>query len=255
MAARLALFVALFSALLSDVAPTQDWTRDLAHRRDDVVTPVPLPRPRPAAVGPALPSSAAERARNRLDQAVEARAQCWKRLVPELAVADPEPAIDGPGLCGASDLVRLQAIRLPSGNRVELEPAARVRCGMAEVLARWVRADIVPVLSPSEAHLVRLQVSTAYECRPRNRVESAPMSEHGTGNAVDVRALVFADGKTVVLTDAAADKALRSALATSACARFSTVLGPGSDPNHEDHIHLDLIERRSGLHICQWDVR
>lgn len=58
---------------------------------------------------------------------------------------------------------------------------------MAEVLARWVRVDIVPVLSPNEAHLVRLQVSTAYDCRPRNRVESAPMSEHGTGNAIDVR--------------------------------------------------------------------
>lgn len=252
MAARLALFIALFSALRSDVAPTQDWSHDLAHRRDDVVTS--LRRPRPAAVGPALPSSDAG-ARNRLDQAVEARAQCWKRLVPELAVADPEPAIEGPGLCGASDLVRLQAIRLPSGNRVEMEPAARIRCGMAEVLAQWVRVDISPVLSPSEAHLVRLQVSTAYECRARNRVENAPMSEHGTGNAIDVRALVFADGKTVALTDAAADKALRSALATSACARFSTVLGPGSDPYHEDHIHLDLRERRSGLHICQWDVR
>lgn len=124
MAARLALFIALFAALLSDVASTQDRSRDLVHRRDNVVTPVP--RPRPAAVGPALPSSAAEGARNRLDQAVEARAQCLKRLVPELAVADPEPAIDGPGLCRASDLVRLQAIRLASGNRVELEPAARV---------------------------------------------------------------------------------------------------------------------------------
>ena len=81
------------------------------------------------------------------------------------------------------------------------------------------------------------------------------ISEHGTGNALDLRALVLTNGKTVVLTDAAADKALRSALATSACARFSTVLGPGSDLSHEDHIHLDLIERRSGSRICQWNVR
>ncbi|HEX5846278.1 MAG TPA: extensin family protein, partial [Rhodoplanes sp.] len=60
---------------------------------------------------------------------------------------------------------------------------------------------------------------------------------------------------TVVLTEASADRALRSVVATSACARFSTVLGPGSDSSHQDHIHLDLIERRSGFRICQWNVQ
>jgi hypothetical protein len=40
------------------------------------------------------------------------------------------------------------------------------------------------------------------------------------------------------------------------CARFSTVLGPGSDGYHENHIHVDLMERRSGYRaMCQWDVR
>jgi hypothetical protein len=33
------------------------------------------------------------------------------------------------------------------------------------------------------------------------------------------------------------------------------VLGPGSDVYHEEHIHLDLAERRNGYKICQWDVR
>jgi hypothetical protein len=32
------------------------------------------------------------------------------------------------------------------------------------------------------------------------------------------------------------------------------VLGPGSDGYHEDHIHLDLMERRNNYKICQWDV-
>ena len=40
----------------------------------------------------------------------------------------------------------------------------------------------------------------------------------------------------------------------SVCARFSTVLGPGSDGYHEDHIHLDLMERRNNYRICQWNV-
>ena len=41
----------------------------------------------------------------------------------------------------------------------------------------------------------------------------------------------------------------------SVCTRFTTVLGPGSDGYHEDHIHIDLAERRSGYRICQWDIR
>ena len=42
----------------------------------------------------------------------------------------------------------------------------------------------------------------------------------------------------------------------SACARFSTVLGPGSDGFHEDHVHVDLMERAPGrFKMCQWDVR
>jgi len=41
----------------------------------------------------------------------------------------------------------------------------------------------------------------------------------------------------------------------SVCAHFTTVLGPGSDGYHENHIHVDLAERRGGYRMCQWDVR
>jgi hypothetical protein len=47
---------------------------------------------------------------------------------------------------------------------------------------------------------------------------------------------------------------LRESVLHSVCARFSTVLGPGSDWYHEDHIHLDLMERHSNYKICQWNV-
>jgi hypothetical protein len=33
------------------------------------------------------------------------------------------------------------------------------------------------------------------------------------------------------------------------------VLGPGSDGFHEEHIHVDLAERRSGNRLCHWEVR
>jgi hypothetical protein len=47
----------------------------------------------------------------------------------------------------------------------------------------------------------------------------------------------------------------REEIAESACARFSTVLGPGSDGNHEEHIHVDLAERHGGYKMCEWEVR
>ena len=60
--------------------------------------------------------------------------------------------------------------------------------------------------------------------------------------------------RSISLTDRTVPRGLRESVLHSACARFSTVLGPGSDGYHEDHIHLDLMERRNNYRICQWDV-
>ncbi len=64
----------------------------------------------------------------------------------------------------------------------------------------------------------------------------------------------LADGRSIALTDRTVPRELRETVLHSVCARFMTVLGPGSDWYHEDHIHLDLMERRNNYRICQWDV-
>jgi len=94
----------------------------------------------------------------------------------------------------------------------------------------------------------------SFECRGRNRVAGAMLSEHGRANALDVRAVRLADGQSISLTDRNVPRGLRESVLQSVCARFSTVLGPGSDWYHEDHIHLDLMERRNNYRICQWNV-
>src|SRR5215467_6858222 len=90
--------------------------------------------------------------------------------------------------------------------------------------------------------------------RPQSRA-GGKLSEHGKGNAVDLRSFILADGRIVTLTDVTVAKDFRDDLRESACRRFSTVLGPGSDGAHESHIHVDLIERRGGYRMCQWNVR
>ena len=88
-----------------------------------------------------------------------------------------------------------------------------------------------------------------------NGVIGAKLSEHATGNAIDLDELTLTNGKNLVLTDTSVDNGLRAELARSACQWFTTVLGPGSDEYHENNIHLDLLQRRGGYRICQWEVR
>jgi len=35
------------------------------------------------------------------------------------------------------------------------------------------------------------------------------------------------------------------------CLFFRTVLSPGSDATHQDHLHLDVLERKGGYLYCR----
>ncbi|MCC7348177.1 MAG: extensin family protein [Variibacter sp.] len=179
---------------------------------------------------------------------------CMGRLSAGLAIAVAQPPIQGPGGCGAQDVVRLDAVWTQGGRRIALHPPAQLRCDMAEAFARWVRDDVAPALAPGEPPLTGLAVAASYDCRGRNNVPGARLSQHGLANALDLRALRLADGSERALTDARVRTALRARLKETACARFTTVLGPESDGYHEEHVHMDLTERRRGYRICQWAV-
>jgi hypothetical protein len=205
----------------------------------------PLPRPRPA------DTSAAEAAAPALPAEPSA---CRMRLRPEFAQFEAQPPAAGPGECGAADVVRLEAVVLPNQARVSVAPPAVLRCEMAEVVVHWVRDILAPAALELGAPLMAIDNFASYECRGRNRIEGAKLSEHGRANALDVRSLRLADGRIIALTDAKVAKTWRDELRQSTCARFTTVLGPGSDGFHETHIHLDLAERRGGYRMCQWDL-
>jgi hypothetical protein len=143
---------------------------------------------------------------------------------------------------------------LPDKRQVALRPAAILRCAMASAIADWIRSDIAPLTAGLGSIVSDLDNFDSFECRGRNRVVGAKLSEHGRANALDVRALGLANGQSIALTDRTVPRDLRESVLHSACARFSTVLGPGSDGYHEDHIHLDLMERHNNYKICQWNV-
>ena len=225
---------------------------------------IPLPQPRPAEA----PKAETDKAES--DQAEPEAAEksagpgkkaeppppsaCRLALTEEIAIAPSVPDIKGPGGCGGEDLVRLEAVVLADKRKVAVKPAAILRCKMATAIADWIRSDIVPIAAGLGSQLSDLDNFDSYECRGRNRIAGALLSEHGRANALDVRAFRLANGKSIYLTDRTVARELRESVLHSACARFSTVLGPGSDWYHEDHIHLDVAERRSNYRICQWNV-
>ena len=225
------------------------------------VAPVPLPRPRPADLGaPAQDPVAAiltdpDLARIPDPDPPGLPSDCQIRLSAALAaVFQSQPAIRGPGRCGAPDVVRIEKILLPDQTTVAVAPPAVLRCAMAESVIAWVRDNLVPALAAAGSPPRSLDNYASYHCRTRNNIAGARTSEHGFGNALDVRGVRLADGRLVEFTDRKADRALRETLRKEACARFRTVLGPGSDGFHEDHVHLDLAQRARDFRLCQWAV-
>ncbi|MGZ5877319.1 MAG: extensin family protein [Bradyrhizobium sp.] len=232
-------------------------------RRAALSPSVPLPRPRPADAPirepekPAAGKQAPSETEKPVEQAAPAPpppSACRLALTEEVAIAPSIPDIHGAGGCGGDDLVRLEAVVLPDKHRVSLKPAAILRCPMASAIADWVRSDIAPLAASVGSAISELDNFDSFECRGRNGVVGAKLSEHGRANALDVRAFKLANGQSISLIDRTVARGLRESMLHSACARFTTVLGPGSDWYHEDHIHLDLIERRNNYKICQWDV-
>lgn len=229
---------------------------------------MPLPRPRPAHAPQAEPAPSADDAPNSAQQPAETKpdasavpdekppepSACRLALTDAIAIAPSIPAIKGPSACGGDDLVRLEAIVLSDNQKVSVKPPAILRCTMATAIADWVRADMAPLAASLATRLSELDNFDSFECRGRNRVKGARLSEHGLANALDVRSLRLANGTAISLTDRTVPRETREKVLHSVCARFMTVLGPGSDWYHEDHIHLDLAERSNNYKICQWGV-
>jgi hypothetical protein len=129
-------------------------------------------------------------------------------------------------------------------------------CGFAGQFAQFMVEVANPLAFTALASAIKtIETGPGHECRFRNRALSGKMSEHGHGLAVDIRALTLTDGRRLVVGAATAEseKHYLETLGKAACGFFSTVLGPGGDAMHKDHLHLDAEVRqtRMGAHFCQ----
>jgi len=189
------------------------------------------PRPflRPPAILARATVVAAERARGQV---------CGN---PQLQGEALAPIRDGE--CGVDQPVRLRAV-----GGVTLSSPATVDCNTAAALHAWVVAAR-PIVGQEGGGIARLRVAADYACRPRNNQAGGRLSEHGRGRAIDIAALVLADGSEIAVLQgwgSGDDGDQLRQLHLAACGIFGTVLGPGSDPYHRDHFHFDTASYRSG---------
>jgi hypothetical protein len=143
--------------------------------------------------------------------------------------------------CGIDDPVRVTEV-----DGVRLSTPVTVDCPTAVALTTWVRKALQPAVG--RAGVAELKIAASYTCRPRNNQRGNRISEHGSGRAVDISAVVLGNGQVIdVLADygSRTGKPLRVAH-KAACGIFGTTLGPGSDGYHENHLHFDTARHRSG---------
>jgi hypothetical protein len=167
------------------------------------------------------------------------------------AQAEPiEDFSEGNG-CGIRNGYNVSAI----GN-VGFSQPATITCGVANTFNDWLQNAVQPRAQDAYGErVVSVKIAASYACRPRNNVRGAKLSEHGMGNAIDVAGFTLASGREVtVLDDYYGDNESRGffrAVRADACGPFHTVLGPGSDAYHKDHLHLDLQRMRGGGPYCR----
>jgi hypothetical protein len=164
--------------------------------------------------------------------------------------------IDGPGVCGLGRPLRVSGLL---GGRVRVSPPATIGCPLTAALDRWVQTSVQPAARRYfGSRVVEIRQIASYGCRGRNGNSYGDISEHAFGNALDMAGFRLANGQEILVVrswwrGAPRERAFLQDIFAGACAEFYTVLGPGSDRYHYNHIHVDLLasNARNGRHYCQ----
>jgi hypothetical protein len=139
---------------------------------------------------------------------------------------------------------------------VAIKPVATLACPIVSVLDRWLADSVQPAAQRwFGARVVEIRQISAYSCRGMNGDSRAHISEHAFGNALDIAGFTLADGRHVSVKEGwrgtPEEQGFLRDVQAAACQQFTTVLAPGSNVYHYDHIHVDLMRRASRRLICQ----
>jgi hypothetical protein len=216
--------------------------------------PLPLPRPDGLA-GPDEPAETEEDApeteppaddqpENEQDEPERIYQAACPALLTGRIVGEMVPPLSE-GACGLQSPLTVSAL-VVNGRQIPLSGNPVTNCAMATTLADWAEEVDAYAGAVLDTRIESLSTGPGYQCRLRNGADTGFVSEHALGNAVDIMAITMADGSTIsVLEDWNSRPAVPAAKLlgfahSAACGRFTTVLGPEANADHEDHFHFDL---------------
>ena len=165
-----------------------------------------------------------------------------KRVTPSPYI-QPASAIDGPGICGLDTPLKVTAL---ADGMVAFNATQTLDCPMTAALEDWLRDVVQPIaMARFGQPVAQIDTMGAYSCRAIDGHRSNRLSEHSFGNAVDIGAFRLADGARITVEKGwtrgdAQQKAFLREVQAGACNIFTTVLAPGSNADHYNHMHLDL---------------
>ncbi len=171
----------------------------------------------------------------------------------------PSPRTAAPPSPGVEEHVPLgpsRGIVTGSIGPVEVRPTATLACPLVSELDKWIATAVQPAaLRWFRQPVVGIKQISAYSCRGMNGNAYARISEHAFGNALDIAEFELADGRKVSVQygwhGAPEEQGFLHDVQAAACEEFSTVLAPGANIYHYNHIHVDLMRRSSGRRICE----
>lgn len=180
-------------------------------------------------------------------------AQCEAELRALGAVFERRDTIDGEGACGVYRPYNLRQ----AAPGIIVKPDTEMTCASALATARWVHDEVLPAVGVlgTGVELREITHASTYVCRTRNNQPDAKISEHARGTAIDISGFGLDNHDPIPIVPRAGkgtiEEAFQRAVRAGACMHFTTVLGPGSDEYHDNHLHFDLAERSSGYRLCQ----
>ncbi len=155
------------------------------------------------------------------------------------------------GGCGAQLPLEVSGV-----GGIKFSTAATMRCDAARATADWLNGVVAPAgRTHMKSEVTAVRVAASYHCRTRRgNGPSTKLSEHAMANAIDISAVSFANGETMVVSlkkSGTAEAGFQAEIRKGACPIFTTVIGPGTNAAHADHLHLDRAYRRGGYRMCQ----
>lgn len=146
--------------------------------------------------------------------------------------------------CGMQSPLSVTGV-LANGRMVPVSGGVQTDCGVASALPGWIEQIDSYALAKENTRIAEVVVGTSYMCRNVNNGSTGNLSFHAFADALDVVGFKLEDGRFVTVesgwTDALSSEGRLLRFAhDSACAHFTTVLGPEANAEHHDHLHVDL---------------